>query len=207
MKFHPVLILLAAAFIGFGPLGFSLARAEDPAPAEAPATETAPAKEASSAVLDTDTAKISYIIGMRMGEGFKKSKLELDVKAFVAAIEDVIHDRQPAMNEEEMMATEKLFQEKMAAEQKAETTNNLEAAKAFLEENGKKPGVVTTDSGLQYTEVKPGEGDKRKRHPRCAYIIKAACWMERNLTVHTSAVNQSNFRLTRLFPVGKRRFC
>ena len=160
MKFHPVLILLAAAFIGFGPLGFSLARAEDPAPAEAPATETAPAKEASSAVLDTDTAKISYIIGMRMGEGFKKSKLELDVKAFVAAIEDVIHDRQPAMNEEEMMATEKLFQEKMAAEQKAETTNNLEAAKAFLEENGKKPGVVTTDSGLQYTEVKPGEGDK-----------------------------------------------
>jgi len=160
MKFQHVLALLALIALGLVPLGFQYARAEDAAPAETPLTEAGPAKEPSTAVLATDVERISYIIGLRMGEGFKKSKLELDVKTFVAAIEDVLKDRQPAMTEEEMMATEKMFQEKMMKEQQAETANNLEAAKTFLAENGKKEGVITTESGLQYIEVKPGQGEK-----------------------------------------------
>ena len=160
MKFQHVLALLALIALGLVPLGFQYARAEDAAPAETPGTEAGPAKEPSTTVLATDVERISYIIGLRMGEGFKKSKLELDVKTFVAAIEDVLKDRQPAMTEEEMMATEKMFQEKMMQEQQAETANNLEAAKTFLAENGKKEGVITTESGLQYIEVKPGQGEK-----------------------------------------------
>ncbi|HOC70400.1 MAG: Peptidyl-prolyl cis-trans isomerase Mip precursor [Candidatus Hydrogenedentes bacterium ADurb.Bin101] len=160
MKFQHVLVLLALAALGLVPLGFQSARAEDAAPAETPGTEAGPAKEPSTTVLATDVERISYIIGLRMGEGFKKSKLELDVKTFVAAIEDVLKDRQPAMTEEEMMATEKMFQEKMMQEQQAETANNLESAKTFLAENGKKEGVITTESGLQYIEVKPGQGEK-----------------------------------------------
>ena len=132
MKFQHVLVLLALAALGLVPLGFQSARAEDAAPAETPGTEAGPAKEPSTTVLATDVERISYIIGLRMGEGFKKSKLELDVKTFVAAIEDVLKDRQPAMTEEEMMATEKMFQEKMMQEQQAETANNLESAKTFL---------------------------------------------------------------------------
>jgi FKBP-type peptidyl-prolyl cis-trans isomerase FkpA len=38
----------------------------------------------------------------------------------------------------------------------------LEIGKAFLEENGKKDGVVTTASGLQYLVARAGEGKKPK---------------------------------------------
>jgi FKBP-type peptidyl-prolyl cis-trans isomerase len=39
---------------------------------------------------------------------------------------------------------------------------NHRAAEKFLAENGKKPGVVTTASGLEYQELKAGSGDSPK---------------------------------------------
>jgi FKBP-type peptidyl-prolyl cis-trans isomerase FklB len=40
--------------------------------------------------------------------------------------------------------------------------NNLKAGEAFLKENGKKEGVVTLSSGLQYEILKEGTGVKPK---------------------------------------------
>jgi FKBP-type peptidyl-prolyl cis-trans isomerase len=39
---------------------------------------------------------------------------------------------------------------------------NHKAAAKFLAENGKKPGIVTTKSGLEYQELKAGSGDSPK---------------------------------------------
>ncbi len=44
----------------------------------------------------------------------------------------------------------------------ASTTDPKAAGEAFLAENGKKPGVITTPSGLQYTILKSGTGDSPK---------------------------------------------
>ena len=40
------------------------------------------------------------------------------------------------------------------------SSGNVDAGKAFLAENGKKPGVTTTASGLQYKVIKAGNGKK-----------------------------------------------
>ena len=58
----------------------------------------------------------------------------------------------------EQKAEEMRKEELAKAEQKAK--DNLTASEKFLEENSKKPGIITTDSGLQYKVEKMGEGPK-----------------------------------------------
>jgi FKBP-type peptidyl-prolyl cis-trans isomerase FklB len=48
--------------------------------------------------------------------------------------------------------------QKKDAERSAMATENLEKGKAFLDENGKRPEVVTLESGLQYEIITKGEG-------------------------------------------------
>ena len=68
------------------------------------------------------------------------------------------------LTDQEMMQTMQEFQRQMAEAQRAksqqEAAENLEKGNAFLAENGKREGVVTTASGLQYEIVEPGEGPK-----------------------------------------------
>ena len=45
-----------------------------------------------------------------------------------------------------------------AQEMENESANNIEEGIAFLEENGKKEGVMITESGLQYKVVTKGDG-------------------------------------------------
>lgn len=40
----------------------------------------------------------------------------------------------------------------------------MEAGRAFLAENAKKPGVITTPSGLQYKVLQEGQGEKPSKH-------------------------------------------
>ena len=65
-----------------------------------------------------------------------------------------------------MGVSDKLFEMK---NQKAEA--NLKAGEQFLEENGKKPGVVVLASGLQYEIITEGTGSKpsAKNKVTCHY--------------------------------------
>ncbi|WP_419608381.1 FKBP-type peptidyl-prolyl cis-trans isomerase N-terminal domain-containing protein, partial [Thiolapillus sp.] len=50
-----------------------------------------------------------------------------------------------------------------AAKQRAErAAKALEKSKAFMVDNGKKPGVTVLESGLQYQIIKPGKGEPPK---------------------------------------------
>jgi FKBP-type peptidyl-prolyl cis-trans isomerase len=62
------------------------------------------------------------------------------------------------------------YNKKMEEKKMAESAGNIQAGKDFLEKNGKKEGVFTTASGLQYEIIKEGTGpqatikDKVKTH-------------------------------------------
>lgn len=48
---------------------------------------------------------------------------------------------------------------KRSAKNKQQAAANIDAGRAFLQKNAENPDVVTTDSGLQYKILQPGEGD------------------------------------------------
>jgi len=56
-----------------------------------------------------------------------------------------------------------IFKEKQKVNKAAKTEKLTKIGREFLEENGKKEGVITTTSGLQYKVLKEGEGEVPQR--------------------------------------------
>lgn len=89
--------------------------------------------------------------------------MEIDLSQFSAAFKTVMDGGEPVMTEDEVAAAfaenQKSLDMKNAS---GEDKENMSAGQAFLEANGKKEGVKTTASGLQYEVIKPGDGPKPK---------------------------------------------
>lgn len=113
--------------------------------------------------------KISYALGLGIGHQLKNMGIEnFSVEDFAQSIKDVMEDKATAMTSQEAQTLlNTYFQEK----QKAESQKAISEGKAFLEENGKKEGVVTTKSGLQYEILTEGTGKQPKATDtvRCHY--------------------------------------
>ena len=112
--------------------------------------------------------KLSYALGHNIGHqligmGLKDS---LNIEDYAAAIADVLQGRQPKMSHTEVNEVLEHYFTELEERQQAEAAERGKAAKgegeAFLAENKKKAGVVTTASGLQYEVVKQGTGRKPK---------------------------------------------
>ncbi len=111
--------------------------------------------------------RASYAIGLDIATNLKAREIDLDPKALAAGIADALADK-PALKPEEMREIlMKLQQEMMAkgeTKNKADSEKNQKAGDAFLAENGKKDGVKTTASGLQYKVIKSGSGASPKKN-------------------------------------------
>ena len=127
--------------------------------------------------LATEKEQISYTIGMQMAKSLQPIKDEVDLKTLNRAMDDVINDRKLLMSDEQVAKVMQAFSEKMQAKQQQEMVKkqaemaaqgkkNLQLETAFLAANGKKPGVVTTASGLQYQVIAQGTGPKPKMEDR-----------------------------------------
>lgn len=110
--------------------------------------------------------KISYAMGYQVSGQMPP---EVDVNAFSAGIRDAKAKKQPQLTDEQIgeafMAYQQEQQAKLqptAEDQAMPNTENNSADKAFLVENAKKSGVVTTASGLQYEVLEQGTGAKPK---------------------------------------------
>jgi len=185
-------ILLASSTFALMASGFVVAddapaAAAAPAPAiAAPAAKpavkkpkaAAPASASSgSFVFQTDEQKVSYAIGLNIGNNMNQMKQQMnfavDGNLLELGIKDALSGAQMRMSMDDIKATMQGFQQKMQAKQKemqaaqeAEMKKvgdkNAVDGKAFLDANGKKAGVVTTKSGLQYKIITEGKGEKPK---------------------------------------------
>ena len=113
--------------------------------------------------LETQQDKESYSIGYQVGLSMKSDSVEVDFDRLIQGLRDAIDGNEPLLSVEEMRSLilalkEKAREVQMRKVQEARVKNAEESEK-FLAENGKKEGVKTTESGLQYRILKQGDGN------------------------------------------------
>lgn len=133
-----------------------------------PETAAATGDQTTAAIpgLATEKDQVSYMIGMAMAKQWEPIKDEIDVDVLARAIKSAFAGDKLLLTDEQAAKISESFGERMQAKQLAklqtEARQNAEAGAAFLADNGKKPGVQTTASGLQYQVLSAGEGAKPK---------------------------------------------
>ena len=109
--------------------------------------------------------KLSYALGIGIGSQLAgMGAKELNIDDFAQAIKDVISGSELKVDNAEAQTLVQNFFQEQEAKQQAAAAEAGKAAKAageaFLAENGKKDGIVTLPSGLQYQVLKEGNGKK-----------------------------------------------
>lgn len=110
--------------------------------------------------------KVSYALGIGIGRQLSQmGAADLNIDDFAQAIKDVIAGDLKLGDAEAQQIVQEFFA-KHEEKQKAEAAEKGKAAKQdgekFLAENGKKEGVITTASGLQYQVLREGNGQSPK---------------------------------------------
>lgn len=110
---------------------------------------------------------MSYIVGFHMGgqmlpqmlPGVKADDLMGDMIA--KGITDALNENMdPEIMAADVQSIQREFGAMLQKRADEKGAKNLEIGRQYMEENGKKDGVVTTESGLQYEILTPGGEEK-----------------------------------------------
>ncbi|MDC4558642.1 FKBP-type peptidyl-prolyl cis-trans isomerase [Acinetobacter baumannii] len=121
--------------------------------AAAPITNKSPAK---------DQFSYSYGYGYLMGRNNTDALTDLNLDIFYQGLQEGAQNKTARLTDEEMAKAindyKKTLEAKQLVEFQKQGQQNAQAGAAFLAENAKKSGVITTKSGLQYQVLKEGTG-------------------------------------------------
>jgi FKBP-type peptidyl-prolyl cis-trans isomerase FkpA len=106
--------------------------------------------------LADERAKISYAFGLVIGSDFKQTGLEFDYPAFTQGFKTSAEDGEALYSiQEAIEIVQAAFEQAIARNAETNRVRELE----FLEENGGREGIITTESGLQYEVISEGSGE------------------------------------------------
>jgi FKBP-type peptidyl-prolyl cis-trans isomerase FklB len=113
-------------------------------------------------VLKDQKDKVSYSIGIDIGNNLKNLKVDMNLDLLVRGIRDVLSETKLLMTEQEIRSTMMAFQKELMAKREQQMKvlgeKNKKEGESFLAENKKRAGVTTLPSGLQYKVFKAGTG-------------------------------------------------
>ncbi len=114
------------------------------------------------ASVETESEKFSYSVGVDIGKSLETIRDDLDMAALSKGLDDVMAENELLMDdaarrEIQTVVAQKL-REKHMKKQAKEAESAVAEGETFLAENGKKDGVKTTASGLQYRVLTAGTG-------------------------------------------------
>jgi FKBP-type peptidyl-prolyl cis-trans isomerase len=118
-----------------------------------PASPTPP-----KTILRSMNDSVCYAIGVSVASFYKRQGFDsLDANIVAKAVSDIMDGRSPVFDD---MLASNVIMDYMNKKEMEKSKPNIEAGEKFLAENKKRPGVMTTASGLQYEIVKLGTGPK-----------------------------------------------
>jgi len=123
-----------------------------------------------SVKLNSGLDSASYAIGILNGNGFRQNIASLpggnvNIDLLIAGFEETLRDEN-AKTKMTMEDANAFVQEYFSRAQNEQAAKSKEEGDKFLEENKAKPGVITTDSGLQYQVITEGTGERPKATDR-----------------------------------------
>jgi FKBP-type peptidyl-prolyl cis-trans isomerase len=107
--------------------------------------------------LSTDEARVSYSLGMMIGERVLKQYENLDYDLVIEAMKAQNEGAETLMSMDDAQLALQAHQESVTAAAAAEAS---EAGAKYLSENAEREGVSVTGSGLQYEVITDADGDK-----------------------------------------------
>jgi FKBP-type peptidyl-prolyl cis-trans isomerase len=108
--------------------------------------------------MDSDLEKVSYAVGMSIGESLKAQNLEdIDTKKLSLAMDTIFKNQAPLFTPEEANSIIQAYLD--TKKYAAYGSLKLEGEK-FLKNNKSNKDIQTTESGLQYEIIKSGNGVK-----------------------------------------------
>ncbi len=109
-------------------------------------------------VMDSDLEKVSYAVGMSIGESLKAQNLEdIDTKKLSLAMDTIFKNQDPLFTPEEANSIIQAYLD--TKKYAAYGSLKLEGEK-FLKNNKSNKDIQSTESGLQYEIIKSGNGVK-----------------------------------------------
>ena len=115
--------------------------------------------------LNTPEEKVSYGIGLQMGQQLRENPFEgLVIENVMLGLQDSFNRLPGKVSNPDLSTAFQIVsakQEALAAEQGEKFSKE---GKIFLEKNAKRPDVIQTPSGLQYEILVEGSGEKPKAH-------------------------------------------
>jgi FKBP-type peptidyl-prolyl cis-trans isomerase len=137
-------------------IGFAVGRAQEP---------TAKLPAAGAPQLKTLEEQAAYAIGLDVGREVLANFPEVDPTIVARGLSDVMRKATPLLTAE---AAQAAMNQLIAKKLGPGAEKNLKEGQEFLVANKAKPGVITTESGLQYFVMKPGTG----RSPKATDVVK-----------------------------------
>ena len=105
--------------------------------------------------LSSSKDSISYSIGADIGDNLIGQGVEIDYDAFLTGLKTGYEKREHILTMQDRKALFKSVQNQIRQQQQTVAKNALAKAESFLSKNkSENPGVIETDSGLQYKIIK-----------------------------------------------------
>lgn len=120
---------------------------------------------ANDPALDTTPERVSYGMGLVLGERMGNDLPDLQMDQFLQGIQHGHAGDEEGMRlsreevQQALMAYQQELQQQQEQQYEGLADQNREAGEAFLADNAEREGVETTESGLQYEVLEEGSGN------------------------------------------------